>query len=202
MQSNSTKTGAAPKLATNQTKAPTACPHCGHTKFTKTTRRGQTVWYCKGCTRSSEQPVKPAQPTAPAPELAQELATVPPEVIHAFELQQLSAYYRAAHPALRSLSWDLLQTEITPQNRPLLLATILGLLLVENEEARAYEQAQGGSETFPSVEESVAFFWRARTQGEDSLLLAQGTPETEREAITSAARALFALAPITTQEGK
>lgn len=39
---------------------PASCPHCGHTKFTKTTYRKKPIWYCKSCTRRSDQPVNQA----------------------------------------------------------------------------------------------------------------------------------------------
>jgi hypothetical protein len=132
------------------------------------------------------------------PGAAAQLATITPEAVAAFELHQLSAYYRAAHPALRSLSWNLLQTALSPQTRPVLLAFALALDLLENEDARAYHAAQGDGETFPEPEGAIAGFWKGRMGSLETPELAAETTESEREAITRAALALFALAPITT----
>lgn len=124
-----------------------------------------------------------------------------PEVIAAFELQQLSAYYRVAPPALRSLAWNLLQTALSPKTRPVLLALALALDLLENEEAIAYHAAQGDGETFPTVEASIAFFWSGRMGTMEAPELATETPESERGPITSAARVLFSLPQLATGTG-
>jgi hypothetical protein len=120
-------------------------------------------------------------------------ATVTPEFIAAFELQQLTAYYRAAHPALRSLSWNLLQTAISPQTRPVLLAFALALDLLENEDARAYHKERKDGETFPTMEAVIAGFLSGKYGVIDGKDLVNEATQEEREAITSAARVLFAL---------
>lgn len=120
-----------------------------------------------------------------------------PEQIAAFELLQLNAYYRAAHPAMRSLCWNLLQTTPGPSLRPVLLAFVLALDLLENEEQKAYHAAhpEEGEFDFPTQEEAIGAFWSGTLGNMEDSELVKQTPESERGAITRAALSLLALCP-------
>lgn len=117
------------------------------------------------------------------------------EQVAAFEIHQLSAYYRAAPPALRSLAWNILQTPPTAENRPVLLAFVLAMDILENEEARRYHAEQKDGESIPTQEEVIACFWQGMIGMCEGRELLDQTTESEAKAITSAARGLVSLCP-------
>ena len=68
--------------------------------------------------------------------------------------------------------------------------------LLENEQERKYQSEQGEGEPVATPEETVAGFWQGRIDIMDASGLVAQTQGSEREAITSAARALVALCPV------
>lgn len=110
------------------------------------------------------------------------------------EALRMAGYWQKAPERIKSLCWNLAQTPETTRNLPVLLAFTLAMDLLDAEWYATTWEAEGSDpkESPVSEESIIANFWRGAWGFGHSA--PQDIHQAQREAITAAAKGLFALA--------